>query len=223
MSGIVFLTPSREATAIRFLKKMQKGKTQLHINLWNDWSSPYERQLQKLFSPLGEMILLKFGNDDEITESRRMLRERKYDCVVLHGGNVEEIRTKIIQYEIDYYLQWIADNSILFASQNAVNVLMALGIVNTFRYLEHWNIYEDNPERYDARVHGYPKDRDCSIEEYINTRISGDLYLTCEYSYFVQQHDKVRAFGRMYWRKDNVWYKIDCRGRTATIDTPFTR
>ncbi|MDX1701116.1 MAG: hypothetical protein R3250_10880, partial [Melioribacteraceae bacterium] len=133
MSGIVFLAPSREATAINFLKKMHKGKTQVHINLWNDWSSPYERTLQKLFSPLGEMILLNFDNSDAIFESRRILREREYDSVVLHGGDVNTIKQKIIDYGIDYYINWVAENSILFASQNAVNVLMGLGIVPTFR------------------------------------------------------------------------------------------
>lgn len=222
MSGIVFLAPSREATAIRTLGKMGKGKNQIHINLWNSWSSPYEKKLQQLFSPLGKLQLLHFDTSDNIVKSRRILRDREYDCAVLHGGKVEEIERKIREYGIDYYINWIAENSVLFASQNAVNVLMNMGIVETFRYLEHWNIYEENPNRYDERVRGYPKDRDCPIEEYIN-KIEGDVYLTCEYSYFVKQNNRIRPYGRLYWRKGGIWYKINCRGKTAQIDTPFTR
>jgi hypothetical protein len=201
---------------------MDKGKNQVHINLWNDWSSPYEKKLKQLFEPLGDMTLLNFDNDDEITKSRRILREREYDCAILHGGNIEEIRTRIIQYEIDYYLHWIAENSILFASQNAVHVLMKLGIVPTIKFLEHWNIYEQDPDRYDRRVHGYPKHMELPIEDYINS-IEGELYLTCDYSYFVYQHGKIKAFGRMYRRKNNQWLKIDCRGRAGIIESPFTR
>ena len=223
MKGIVFLAPSREATAIRFLQKMQKGKIQVHINLWNSWTSPYEKKLQELFSPLGKTILLRFDSKDHITASRKILRDRKYDCIVLHGGDPIEIEKRILEYEIDYYINWVVKNSILFASQNAVEVLMNMNIVPTVKYLEHWNIYENDANRYDKKVHGFPDNCDCPVEEYINTRVEGDLYLTCDYSYFVYQHNRIKAFGRMYLRQNDVWYKIDCRGRTGRIDTPFTR
>ena len=218
----MFLAPSREATAISFLKRMQKGKNQVHINLWNDWDSPYEKKLREIFTPLGKIELLEFDTDENIIRSRRILRERKYDCAILHGGDIKEIIKRIKSLDLGYYINWIANNSILFASQNAVNVLMELEIVKTIRYLEHWNIYEKDPERYDVRVHGYPIHQEIHIEEYI-INLEGDLYLTCDYSYFVQQRGRLKAFGRMYWRRDGLWYKIDCRGRTGLIDTPFTR
>jgi len=207
----LFLSSSGGLNCINHIKKIGKGKKQLHISLWDlDYDTLHVKKSLKMFGEIGVVFPLYFNSTGDIRGNINILENSNiFDTLVMYGGNTKTIIDKIKSFKLLPYIKKYAEEKVYVGISAGVDVAKIFNLCPQINSNVHWDIYEEDPIRYQNYIfQESPENKKPPIKEYINNT-KGDYYLIFDDGYFVYKNKNFVPYGKMYYRHNGIWYLIN--------------